>query len=183
MSLMPIVFSNELIDDMNAFVSLGSGGLPLTDAPGIVTPGAGDYPSSFASAYEAYSLTGEVLGAIHGDQQRPSIIESYLRTFSTSIIDFATALANYWATVLIVPGPPAHGGISVVSVVNDATDHVSAFASAITASLTQDYKLPIMKHLIDNIESIALPQVTWTVTELIPTGAGPVPMQFAEKVF
>jgi len=181
MALQPILFSTTFIDDMNAYMSIDASGLTITTAPGVVKPSIGDFPNSFASAYETYSLTGEVLGAVHGAQEL-GIIEAYLKTFSNTVIDFATALANYWATVLIVPGIPAHGGISVLSVSNDAASQVSAFASAITASLTSEYQLPLMKTLIDNIEAIALPTITWTVIEIIPTGAGPVPTPFIEKV-
>lgn len=187
MSLTPTVFSDSFEAFMNRYMSYSIGsGTPgigdfeaIVDDNGFIVPPVGDFPLEYSLAYEQYSLTGEVLGAVHGNQQ-PSIIETFMRSFSTSITEFATALANYWATVLIVPGSPAHGGVSVVSVVNDAASWVSAFEAAITASLTTEYKYPVMVHFIENVESIALPNVTWTVTELMPNGST---QSFPEKVF
>ena len=178
MALQPIVFSNAIFDGINGFMAIDSSQYPVTKSDGDVAYSFGDYPSIFADSYEAYSLTGVVLGAIHGSQS-PSIIESFLRTFNTSITEFATALANYWATVLIIPGIPAHGGSSVISVTNDAASHVSDFEAAIIASYTQEYQLPVFQQFILNIENIALPTVTWYVTELV----GIVPVTFTEKVF
>lgn len=184
--LTPIVFSNEFEAFMNRYVSYTISGNPaitdfkaITDDNGVIVPPIGDFPFQYAAAYETYSLTGEVLGAEHGSQT-PVIIESFLRTYSISVLEFATALANYWATVLLIPSAPMHGGVSVVSVVNDAASKVGAFHSAITASLTTDYKYPVMVHFIENVESIALPQVTWTVTELFSNGST---ASFPEKVF
>lgn len=151
----------------------------LRDDEGNIKPPEGDFPKQYAEAYETYSLEGIVLGALPGLQQ-PDIIETFMRSFSTSITEFATALANYWFTVLIVPGIPAHGGVSVISVVNDANNWIPSFEAAILASITTDYKYPVMVHLIENIETIALPNVTWTVTELMPNGS---PASFPEKVF
>lgn len=165
------VVDGEFTPDKNKFVS-------KTNDDGSITQPVGDYPSSFASSYEEYSLEGIVLGAVHGAQQ-PIIIESFMRTFSNSIIDFATALANYWGTVLIINGLPLHGGVSVISVVNDAPSKIPAFQAAILASITTEYKYPVMSHLMENIEAIALPQVTWIVTEMMPNGS---PASFPEKV-
>ena len=179
MALDSIVFSNEIVDKANRFFSINLHQYPILDEDGNVIPSSGDYPFDFAQSYETYSLTGEVKSALHGDQQ-PSIIEDFLRVYNTSIYDFATALAEYWFTVLIIPGEPTHGGISVVSVENDATSFIDSFYDAITASLTQEWKMPIYNHFINNIEEIALPDVTWYITELMPNGSTSV---FTEKVF
>jgi hypothetical protein len=124
-------------------------------------------------------LTGLVLGAAHGSQQA-GLLEAFMKAASGSIIDFATALANYWGTVLVINGLPLHGGVSVISVVNDAPSKIAAFQDAILASITTEYKYPVMNHLMENIEAIALPQVTWIVTEMMPNGS---PASFPEKVF
>lgn len=165
-------------NDPNFIPSLGEFTI-LSDDEGNILPPEGDFPLKYAESYETYSLTGEVLGAVHGLQQ-PEFIETFMRSFSTSITEFATALANYWSTVLIVPGVPSHGGVSVVSVVNDATNWIASFEAAILASITTEYKYPVMVHLIENIEAIALPNVTWTVTEMMSSGS---PASFPEKVF
>lgn len=166
MSLTPSIFPAEFESFMLRYISLDNSFLPLYNGDQIESS-VGDYPSSFASSYETYSLSGEVLGALHGAQS-PDILESYLRTFSTSVTDFATALANYWSTVLIVPGAPAHGGKSVATVTNDASSQISAFESAIIATFTIQLETPVFVNLINNIEAIALPSVTWFVTEVMP---------------
>lgn len=186
--LIPTVFSDEFESFMNRYISLAIPDVPIPliteftairDDSGNIVPPIGDFPLEYSLAYEKYSLTGQVLGAVHGVQQ-PQIIETFLRSFTASVREFAVALANYWSTVLIVPGAPAHGGVSVVSVVNDAASKVSSFEAAITASLTTDYKYPVMVHFIENVESIALPDVTWTVTERFSNGST---ASFPEKVF
>lgn len=177
MSLTPSIFPTEFESFMKRYISLNDSFLPIYE-DGIIVPSIGDYPSTFASTHETYSLSGEVLGAVHGNQQ-PDILETYLRTFSTSVTDFATALAEYWSTVLIVPGPPAHGGDVVTTVVNDAASKVASFEAAITTTFTTSLSTPVFINLINNIEQIALPDVTWTVTELFDGS----PVTFPEKVF
>lgn len=185
MSLTPSIFTNEFESFMRRYISLDDSFQPIYEGNSIV-PSYGDYPSKFASAYETYSLSGVVLGAVHGAQQ-PSILESFLRSWNSnsrsSVTEFATALASYWSTVLVVPGSPAHGGVSVVSVTNDSTSHISEFESAILATITTSFYRPIFINLINNIESIALPSVTWYVTELVDQGGSLVPVTFTEKVF
>lgn len=182
MALDSIVFSNELEDGYKKFIGVDGNGVPVAGDDGMPVPSQGNYEEIFADAIEAHSLTGEVPGAEHGNQDK-TIIEDFIASFSdnsSGVIEFATALANYWATVLIVPGSPAHGGVEVTDVVNDAANRVSAFEDAITASITQEYKYPWMEHFIINVESIALPQVIWTVTELMSDGTT---QTFTETVF
>ena len=181
MSLTPIIFPNEFESFMKRYISLNDSFLPIYDGDTIV-PSYGDYPSKFASAYEKYSLSSEVLGAVHGAQQ-PALLETFLRSWSYSVTEFATSLANYWSTVLIVPGAPMHGGVSVQSVTNDAACHVADFEAAILATITTSFYQPIFTNLINNIESIALPAVTWYVVELVYQGGSLTPVTFTEKVF
>jgi len=179
--LTPTIFTQEFDDFMKRFISLNDEFQPIY-SNGQISPSVGDYPSRFASAYETYSLSGVVPGALHGSQS-PSILESFFRSHSTSITQFATSLADYWSSVLLVPGPPAHGGIQVLEVTNDASSQVSAFESAIRASITTSLVTPVFSNLINNIETIALPTVTWTVTELVDQGGGNfVPEDFFETI-
>jgi hypothetical protein len=178
----PNIFPSEFDAFMKRKVSLSDSFLPLYDGD-FILPAFGDYPSAFASAYDIYSYSGEVLGATHEPAHDPGIIEAFMRSYSTSVTEFAQALADFWSTVLIVPGAPMHGGVSVQSVVNDASVQVGAFESAILASITTELTTPVFIQLINNIEAIALPSVTWTVTEMIPVGSSLVPTPFLEKVF
>jgi|SRR5690554_5061312 len=178
----PNIFPNEFDAFMKRKVSLDDNFLPLYDGD-FILPSTGDYPSAFARAYDTYSYSGEVLGATHATAHNPGILEAFMRSHSTSVTDFARALANFWSTVLIVPGVPMHGGVSVQSVVNDASAQVSAFESAILASITTELTTPVFIQLINNIETIALPSITWTVIEMIPVGPSLVPTPFLEKIF
>lgn len=144
------------------------------------------YPNTFytkfATAYDDYVSDGEVLSAINDGRDKGILeqgIQSLNRT-SEAVTIFATALANYWGTVLLINGSPTHGGVSVASITNDAPSQVSAFESALYATFTSQRVQPPYITLINNIESIALPQVTWTVTEIMPNGS---PASFPEKVF
>lgn len=173
MALDSIVFSDEIIQGYLDFTALDSSGEPITDSDGVPVSGSGDFAQVFTDATEQHSLTGAVPGAVHGSQDT-SIVYSYMSGLTqpgATVPNFATMLANYWSTVLIVNGAPAHGGVSVVSVVNDAASKVSLFEQAVNSALTQSESKPWFETLATNIESIALPGVTWTVTELMPNGS------------
>lgn len=174
MALNPDNAASDIWAVYKAAAAIDDEGNPLETGP------TGDFPSGWATAYDNYAKQGVVLGAENtgGDK---SILESFLRglTSRNNVTEFATALANYWATVSITPGAPSHGGTSVVSVVNDAASKVSLFASAITASITSERKTPYFKHFIENIQTMAVAQIVWTITETIPN-VGPVP--FTENI-
>ena len=139
-----------------------------------------NYAPAFASAYETYASAGTVPGATNTGGTE-SILEAFVAAVISrveTIDEFAQALADYWATVAITPGSPAHGGTSVTSVVNDALSQVAAFRSAIVASITDVDTAPYFEQLIVNIENIGVSAVTWTVTELI----GGVPTPFSENI-
>ena len=138
-----------------------------------------DYPAAFADAYDAYAAAGVVLGAANTGGTK-SIIEDELRNPGISVATLAQAFADYWATVAVSPGTPAHGGTSVVSVVNNSASLVSAFAAAITASLRATESTPYFEEFISNIEDVVL-TIQWTVTETILTPS-PVPTPFIELI-
>lgn len=177
----PFIFSDSIESKAKKFLSLTDNYTPLFDDNGEISKSSGSFIDAFADAFESYSLSGEVLGATHGLQQK-ELLKIFLSLYSINIIDFATALANYFSTVCIVNGVPSHGGISVVSVTNDALSHIPEFVSAIESSYTTNLYEPIFHNLINNIESIALPSITWIVTELVWTGTSFVPIPFLEKI-
>lgn len=143
------------------------------------------FAKDFAAAYDKYAAEGIVLGGLNIGGVVASI-ETYLTSLSTpdpaAIDNFAKALSAYWATVAIVPGLPAHGGTSVVSSLNDALAHEADFKVAIEASITTEESKPYYFNLIKNIETMAVKLIIWTVIELIPTPAGPVPTPFPEGI-
>lgn len=156
---------------------LNSEGKPSGKAP------TGNFAAAWGQSYNAYAIAGVVPGALNAGGDT-SGIENFLSSVDNSTATagrFAQALADFWATVAIEPGQPAHGGINVISVTNDAAEHVSAFQSAINASVTNEVRAPYFLHLIDNIQAIAVAQITWTVTELMP-GTPPTPQAFSEAI-
>lgn len=156
------------------------------DAP--PAPERGNFAKGFAKAYNDYAKSGKILGALNtgGDS---SIIENYLISLDPEQVEvvpedpvaaFAQALADFWATVGVDPGEVAHGGTAVSKVENDASSLTEAFKAAILMSLTTEEKKPYFYHLINNIEAVALSQIVWTVTELMPpTGS---PTAFEESI-
>lgn len=128
-----------------------------------------DYPSDFADAYDDYATLGVVPGATNAGGTK-SLIETAMNSISGNTIANATilgtAFANYWATVAIIPGTPAHGGSSVISVVNNAATLSAAFTAAIIASITASSQYPYFETFLDNIEGV-VSTIVWIVTELI----------------
>ena len=149
---------------------------------------ASGYPDMFATEYDNYAKAGIVPGAATGAEDK-TIIETALRSYTTvsppssyiTVTTLATAFANYWSTVLVTPGAPAHGGTVVISVVNDAMAKVSLFEEAIWASLTSSRSEPFFYNFINNIERIAVSSIIWSVTELIP-GDPPSASSFPETI-
>lgn len=186
MALDSMIFSGLMTASYEKVIGFGTEWIPGTPVQFDLT-----YPDYFALNYDIHAKYGEVKGAIipgiepfsnnGGDF---SILSAYFRsiTFGDNVLTFAEALAEYWSTVAVVPGPPMHGGVSVVSVVNDATAQVPAFQQAILAAMGAVALTPWFDKLPRSIMEIALPQVTWTVTELIPSGSGVSPVPFPEKI-
>lgn len=141
--------------------------------------GSSDFAKAFADGYHDYASDGLVLGAISGGGDKSILEAAWGKT--TTVTELATALANYWATVAVVPGVPSHGGISVISVVNNSASLVSSFEAAIQASITQTKSEPFYFKFVDNIEKMAVSSIIWTVTELMPT-VPPSPAPFPESI-
>lgn len=178
MALDPMTASSAIAQAYLTYAGLDSNG-EISGAE----PMQNDYPAEFASAYNDYAKAGIVLGAENqgGDA---SILESFMNGLSESspsnVTAFAQALADFWATVAIQPGPAEHGGMSVSNVINNASSLTGAFEAAINASLTTSESKPYFYDLINNIEAIAVSQIIWTVTELMPpTGT---PSDFPEPI-
>lgn len=176
MALNPSFAATGITEGYKLFSAIGDDGITTGQ------PSAGDYPSLFATAYDNYAAQGIVLGADNSGRS-PIIIEDFLRSglagSSQPVTDFATILAEYWATVAVMPGDPAHGGTAVVSVTNDAMAHITDFEAAILDSLTTVESKPWFENFVQNVQDIGVSSVTWTVTELLPPA---VPTAFSEVI-
>jgi len=131
-----------------------------------------DYASQFADAYHMYASQGLVLGATNGDGEK-SILASMIEDCASygsaieNIQRLAQGFADYWATVCVTPGSPAHGGTSVVGVVNDSQTRVNQYYDAIVSSYRNYDDKPYFYDFVMNIESV-VKTVIWTVSEVIP---------------
>lgn len=125
---------------------------------------AGNFTNAFVSAYSTYSKTGVLSsgGGIQGTEDS-SILTDFFNSFSsyTDETTFATALANYWATCLNTPVPPA------TALVNNATSKINDFKSAILAAYSTTETTPHYLSLIQNVEDVAK-TIQWTVTLSVP---------------
>lgn len=138
-----------------------------------------DFAAEFATFYNDYATQGEVLGATNtgGD---PALLEAVMKAPTTPQA-LGKAFADFWALVALTPGPPMHGGISPISVTNDAASKVDLFVGAVLASVTDQRSQPYFLNLISNVETMAVKSIVWTVTELMP-GVPPFPMVFPEAI-
>ena len=167
MSLSPEKGASLIAENYKLFAGIDSDGMPTG------AESEGDYPLLFSSSYDDYASDGVVPGAKNLKRSQ-AVIESFMRSLSggsSAIRDFAIALASYWATVAVDQGSPAHGGISVLSVSNNALSKVDLFESAILASYTTVESKPWALDFISKIERLAVKDVIWTVTELMPNGS------------
>jgi len=178
MALIPMSFSTSMTRDYKSVVN--HDGRWSVGSPIVFN---NTYHEMFATNYDDYAQPGIVLGATNVGGTK-SIISNWMLSMETgdNIRRFAEILAEYWDTVALVPGPPMHGGISTVSVVNDALSQVDAFEAAIIASIRDTESTPWFLEFVTNVQNIGVAAVTWTVVELMPTGAGPVPTTFLEKI-
>lgn len=172
MPLNPMSFSDNMLGIYSSFCSVEPDGTANNKGS------SGDFASGFASAYDAYAQEGMVIGTMPGGD--PSPIEAYLRTGGT-LTDFATALAQYWASAHLEPGPPMHGGMAHVSVANDAMAYVADFEAAIKASITSSKSTPFYMNFAKNVQDMAVSKIIWTVTELMPS-VPPAPTPFPEPI-
>lgn len=174
--LNPTSCAKNISDVYLLAAGLNAQGEPSGEAP------IGDYPEGFASAYNDYAKDGIVLGAANTGGTS-ILIEDFLRGVDGTpdgVDSLATALANFWASVAIAPGAPAHGGTAVVSVTNDAATKIAAFKSAILASQTTEESTPYFSVFINNIETV-VKTISWTVTEMMPT-VPPAPVAYVEVI-
>lgn len=154
---------------------LDAEGKPAPDAP------AGDYVIDWPSAYDTYAEQGIVLGADNSGGNTAILTEFFrggVGNDAATITRFATALAEYWSTVAVSPGIPAHGGSVVISVSNSAMACIQDFEAAILASLSSVESKPYWLHFIENVQNIAVSKIIWTVTELV----GGSPATFSEVI-
>lgn len=116
------------------------------------------FPTDFASIYKSYSQAG-VLSAAGGaaGSENSGIISSYLNSFTSATNEdaFAQMLADYWATCMLIPSAGS------ISVSNNAASKVSAFKSAILASITTTESTPYYQTFITNIENV-VKTIQWT---------------------
>ena len=117
------------------------------------------YPADFANAYHDYASAGIIAGAVSGGGDA-SIIEGFMNGVTSdpaTVVRLATALANYWAGVGLIPAPPN------IASVNNAATLIPAFTAAILATITTSDTQPYFKTLIDNTEAVAK-TIAWTIT-------------------
>lgn len=178
MSLVPASAASAITTAYLAIANLDTDGSAL-DTPLVPS----DFVQAFADGYDTYAKAGVVPGAANAGGTK-SLLTAVLSAqavpaTATFVTTLAQALADYWATVAVTPGDPAHGGTSVATVTNNASTLVSAFAAAITASITTSESSPYFETFVVNIEEV-VKTIVWTVTELV--GAPPVPTAFAEAI-
>lgn len=168
MALNPNQLAQALWDALKPVAALNDDGSPSDDEP------TGNFTDGFVGALNSYAMEGEVPGADNSGGDT-SLIESLLNQArsnesSVDVSEFAFAMANFWSTVAVEPGDPGHGGNSVVSVTNNALAHVSDFESAITASFRDTETKPYFLHFTQNLQSMAISKITWTVIEMFNSG-------------
>lgn len=125
---------------------------------------SGNFPAAFATAYKNYSQAGVLSagGGVAGTEDQ-SILEAVLSGGDDFITaeEFGQALADYWATCLLVPSAGS------ISVSNNASSKVSAFIAAINSSYTTSESTPYYKTFIDNIEAV-VKTIVWTCVKPNP---------------
>lgn len=170
MGLAAIDASTAIWEVLRVACSLTIDGEPLLDETGNPYPAdTSGWPDGFATGYDDYASAGVVPGASNSGGDK-SILANFMASETGGVTAFATALANYWATVAVDPGSPAHGGVAVAGVVNDAASQISAFEAGIQASITTERSTPYYYQFVNNIQTISLPQVTWFITEVKSSG-------------
>lgn len=156
----------NISQDYQSASGINAGGLPSGGSL------SGSFAGDFAFNYNEYAIQGLVPGVINTGG---NIVFLENAIGNITVQDLAQAFANYWATVAVTPGAPAHGGTSVASVVNDAIAKTALFENAINASITSTESTPWFQSFIENIEVIAVSNIIWTVTEIMPPNATPTP--------
>ena len=158
MPLNPLEFSAAMTRDYRNLANLNEDNKPKS----LGVPTNDTFPIAFANNYDDYAKKGVVLGATNVGGDKSILVDAMIN--SRNLLELSVKLSEYWSTVAIVQGPPGYGG-TPVSVVNDATAHVNSFRSALLASQTTSVSLPFYFQMINNIQTMAINKINWTVTE------------------
>ncbi len=145
-----------------------------------ITPQS-DMAKQFATAYHNYAKAATLPGADCTAGGILSILESaFISDNTAATIDrIALGLCNYWSS-FITPGAPAHGGISVVSVVVNGAVVFAAMKAAVTALVTNQLKPDGWIDFYNATEAVVR-TIPCVITEIIP-GTPPVPTPFPETI-
>ncbi len=137
--------------------------------------------SALAQAYLDYSKTGTLPGADLTAGGTKSLLDAAFSSDNTSasIDALAQGIADYWATNNAL-GSPAHGGLSVISVVIPTGSFLTDFKNAILSILTDTSVADGWFNFYDAVEGV-LTGATCTITELMP-GSPPFPQAFSETI-
>ena len=166
MALNPMKCSQELTALICDVAAINPDGSPK---PADIKP-KGDFPTGFAKAYNNYAKDGEVLGGKNSGGDESILAGALDKTSAIDVSDLALAFAEFWNTVAVDPGDPEHGGTSVSASTNNAMSLVGDFEDAINASLTDEEKMPMYLHFIENLEGAAK-KIIWTIVEEFPAGS------------
>ena len=144
-----------------------------------------NFAADFADAYNTYAMTGLVLGALNTGGEK-ALLEAAIKQTNSTVGNgsdtLAKGFAGYWATVCIVGGVPSHGGIAVVSSVNNAMTLEAAFKAAVMKGLDSSKDgQPYYETLITDVETV-VKTIAWTVVEMIPAVPSPIPVPFPEVI-
>lgn len=176
-------FSQPMAVDQESIAKI-PGGFP-TCAPG---PNGFYYKQSFdqkfgqhfSNNYDQYASAALIPGSVNSDRYKTILQNVFANANPTVDPDaLAQALAEYWHTVSVKPGAPMHGGISVVSVRNDALEKVHLFRQAVDYSMTTVGQADWYETFANNVQAIAVEELEWTVVEQMPIGP---PQTFIEKM-
>lgn len=165
MALIPASAASGISSAYNIFAAIDGSGQPTGQ------PSSGNYAAVFADSYHNYANAGIVPGAVSGGGSK-SILQTFMdqvNSAGSSVTEMAQAFTDYWSGVAIQPGLPAHGGVSVVSVTNNAASKYGDFVSAINASYTTSKTDPGFLNLIQNVEGV-VKSITWIITEQMSGG-------------
>lgn len=156
-----LIAASGLDSDLNPILDSNENAVP--------PPGSNQFMVDFADAYNGYALGGVIAGAIHGAEDKSILNIEVVGDSEGDNLTLATALANYWATVLVEPGDASHGGVEVTGVENNAAAFVGDFETAIRGSRTQSPVEPPFTTLIEAVAGV-VNQITWTITEVDADG-------------
>jgi len=167
MALNPNVFAAEITEAYKLAANLDSN-LEPTGHPTL--------PNNFASAFSSAMnslLSGGVVQGTLNTGANTSELENILNNLSNSESDvdaIGNAFASLMSNVCTTNGTPAHGGVSVVNVTNDASSKGTNIANIIKSEITDQRKSPPYQNLANAFIS-AIGIITWQVTERYSNGS------------